>query len=86
MHHTVSRIVSWSAAAVLLGGSSLALAHNCPNEMKAIDAKLATKPNLSKEQMEKVTKLRNDGEAHHKAGKHAESMKDLTEAKKILGI
>jgi hypothetical protein len=74
---------------VLIAGAFLAVsawAHNCPNEAKAIDAKLATKPNLSKEQMEKVVKLRKEGEELHKAGKHAESMKDLTEAKKILGI
>jgi hypothetical protein len=74
---------------VLIAGVVLAAsawAHNCPNEMKAIDAKLSTKPNLSKEQMEKVVKLRKEGEEAHKAGKHTESMKDLTEAKKILGI
>ncbi|HEX7892538.1 MAG TPA: hypothetical protein VF522_24510 [Ramlibacter sp.] len=72
-----------AAGAVL---ASSAWAHNCPNEMKAIDAKLATKPQLSKEDSEKVTKLRASGEAHHKEGKHAESMKDLGEAKKLLGI
>jgi hypothetical protein len=71
-------------AAAALAGS--AWAHNCPNEMKAIDAKLGTKPALSKDVSEKVTKLRASGEAHHKAGKHAESMKDLGEAKKLLGI
>ena len=63
-----------------------AWAHNCPNEMKAIDAKLATKPALSKENADKVAKLRASGEAHHKAGKHDDSMKDLAEAKKLLGI
>jgi hypothetical protein len=74
---------------VLIAGivfAASAWASNCPNEVKAIDAKLATKPNLSKEQMEKVMKLRKDGEEHHKSGKHAESMKELGEAKKILGI
>ena len=71
-------------AGLLLAAS--AWAHNCPNEMKAIDAKLGTKPTLSKENTEKVTKLRASGEEHHKAGKHAESMKDLGEAKKLLGI
>jgi len=71
-------------AGVVLSAS--AWASNCPVEIKAIDAKLETKPNLSKEQMEKVVKLRKSGEDHHKAGKHADSMKDLTEAKKILGI
>jgi hypothetical protein len=73
----------------LIAGLALAgtaWAHNCPNEMKAIDAKLAAKPSLSKENAEKVSKLRASGEAHHKAGKHAESMKDLGEAKKLLGI
>ena len=86
MHHTVSRIVSWSAAAVLLGGSSLALAHNCPNEMKAIDAKLATQPTLSAEHAARVKKLRADGEMQHKAADHNASMKSLGEAKTLLGL
>lgn len=66
--------------------SGFALAHNCPNEMKAIDAKLSTKPNLSAADATKVAQLRADGEAQHKAGKHDESMKSLGEAKKILGL
>lgn len=66
--------------------SGAAFAHNCPNEMKAIDAKLGTKPQLSKANADKVAKLRADGEAHHKAGKHTESMAALGEAKKLLGI
>jgi hypothetical protein len=73
-----------ASAALLFAGS--AWAHNCPNEMKAIDAKLATKPTLSKDNMDKVMKLRASGETHHKAGKHTESMKDLGDAKKLLGI
>jgi hypothetical protein len=77
--------VTFVAAAALFAAGA-AWAHNCPNEMKAIDAKLAAKPTLSKENMDKVTALRASGEAHHKAGKHSESMKDLGDAKKILGI
>ena len=73
-------------AAVLAASAGLALAHNCPNEMKAIDAKLATNPKLSDADMAKVKALRADGEAQHKAGKHDDSMKSLGEAKKILGI
>ena len=73
-------------AAAALSFAGAAWAHNCPNEMKAIDAKLATKPSLSKENMDKVTKLRASGEAHHAAGKHTEAMKDLGDAKKLLGI
>jgi hypothetical protein len=70
----------------LASAAGLALAHNCPNEMKAIDAKLATNPKLSEADAAKVKKLRADGETAHKAGNHAESMKALGEAKKALGI
>ena len=76
-----------SAAFVLFAtAASAALAPNCPNEMKAIDAKLATNPSLSAASAAKVKQLRADGEAQHKAGKHDDSMKSLAEAKKILGI
>ena len=64
----------------------LALAHNCPREMVAIDARMATNPKLSDADKAKVQKLRVDGEAAHNAGKHDDSMKLLAEAKKILGI
>jgi hypothetical protein len=73
-------------AGLALLASGAAWANNCPNEMKAIDAKLATKPTLAKDVQDKVMKLRTEGETQHKAGKHAESMKALGEAKKLLGI
>ena len=73
-------------AVALALAASAAFAHNCPNEMKAIDAKLATKPALSEADAAKVKKLRAEGEAAHKAGNHDESMKVLGEAKKILAI
>jgi hypothetical protein len=73
-------------AASLAFAAGTALAHNCPNEMKAIDAKLATNPKLSDADKAKVTKLRADGETAHKAGKHDDSMKALGEAKKMLAI
>lgn len=63
-----------------------AFAHGCPNEMKAIDAKLATNPKLSEADMAKVRQLRADGEVAHKAGKHDDAMKALGEAKKLLGV
>jgi hypothetical protein len=75
-----------AAAIALAFGSGAALAHHCPNEMKAIDAKLATNPKLADADAAKVKQLRADGEAAHKAGKHDESMKLLGEAKKILGV
>ena len=73
-------------AATLAFAAGAAFAHNCPNEMKAIDAKLATNPKLSEADAAKVKQLRADGEAFHKAGKHDESMKALGDAKKILAI
>ncbi|WP_116472758.1 hypothetical protein [Zobellella maritima] len=79
-------LISALVALVLLGASGTALAHNCPNEMKAIDARLADDPMLSAEDMEKVIELRAEGEALHNAGKHDESMAVLGEAKAILDI
>jgi hypothetical protein len=69
----------------MLFASSFAFAHNCPNEMKAVDAAL---PNakLDANQMAEVKKLRADGEQLHKAGKHAESMAALGKAKGMLGV
>jgi len=82
----VRKTLSVLAAILLAGASTVALAHNCPNEMKAIDAKLSTKPALSPEDAARVQKLRAEGEAYHKAGQHDDAMKSLLEAKKILGI
>lgn len=73
-----------TALFLLMAGT--AWANQCPTMMKAIDDKLATKPTLSKDVSDKVTKLRADGDASHKAGKHADSEKALGEAKKLLGI
>lgn len=72
-------------ALVLALAAGSALAHNCPNEMKAIDAKMPS-VKLSNDHAAKVKELRAEGEAAHKAGKHDESMKALGEAKKLLGI
>ena len=72
-------------AAFLLTMAATALAHNCPNEMKAIDAALQT-TKLSGADLDKVRTLRADGEKFHKQGKHDESMKALGEAKKLLGM
>ena len=65
--------------------ASTALANNCPNEWKAIDAALP-KAKLNDKQMAEVKKLRAEGEKLHKDGKHSESMAALGKAKKILKI
>jgi hypothetical protein len=72
-------------AAALALTASVAFAHNCPNEMKAIDAALP-KAKLNASQTSEVKKLRADGEALHKSGKHSESMAALGKAKGILGV
>jgi hypothetical protein len=65
--------------------ASPAFATGCPGEMKKIDEALNT-ATLSVADKKKVTDLRAKGETEHKAGKHADSMKTLGEAKAILKI
>ena len=76
---------------VLLGLFAMALsasafAFHCPADMKKIDDAMAKNPSLTAEQMSEVKKLRADGEALHKAGKHQESVDTLGKAMKILSI
>jgi hypothetical protein len=66
--------------------SASAFAFHCPMDMKKIDEAMAKNPKLSAEQMGEVKKLRADGEALHKEGKHQESVDTLGKAMKILGI
>jgi len=68
-----------------LAFASIAWAHNCPNEVKAIDAALP-KAKLDNKQTAEVKRLRDEGEQLHKAGKHNEAMATLGKAKGILGI
>ena len=73
-------------AVALTFASSVAFAMHCPKEMKSIDDALAKNPKLTPAQMTEVKKHRADGEAMHKAGKHAESLAELAKAQKILGV
>lgn len=70
----------------LMLASTTAFAFHCPADMKKIDAALSTNPKLSDAQMSEVKKLRAEGEAFHKAGKHQESVDTLAKAMKMLGI
>ena len=76
----------WMTLMALMAFSGAALAFHCPADMKKIDAALDKKPMLSAAQMSEVKKLRTDGEALHKAGKHQESVDTLAKAMKILSI
>lgn len=78
------RTLAIAAAVALL--STPALASHCPKDMKAIDEALAKQPSLTAAQMTEVSQLRAEGEADHKAGKHADSVAKLEKAMGILGI
>ncbi|NBU58438.1 MAG: hypothetical protein EBS23_01415 [Betaproteobacteria bacterium] len=77
------------AKSILLAGlvsfSGVAAAHNCPNEMKQIDAALKVSK-LEASKLDEAKKLRADGEAKHSAGDHDGSMASLKKAKSVLGI
>jgi hypothetical protein len=75
-----------SLFAALLVASQMAWASHCPMDMKKIDEALAKNPKLSAEQLGEVKKLRAEGEALHKAGKHQESVDTLAKAMQLLGI
>ena len=64
------------AAAFVVAFSATALAFHCPADVKAIDNALP-KSNLTSVQKAEVTKLRDEGEAQHKAGSHKESVNTL---------
>ncbi|MBM3394197.1 MAG: hypothetical protein FJY37_06110 [Betaproteobacteria bacterium] len=68
----------------LLAVAGPVLAAHCPRDMKEIDDILATNPSLSAGDLATVKKLRAEGEALHKSGKHGESVDRLGEALKIL--
>ena len=66
--------------------SSAVFAFHCPADMKRIDDALAKSPKLTAEQMADVKKMRSDGEASHKAGKHQEAVDTLAKTMKVLGV
>ena len=73
-------------AAALFAMAGSAFANHCPMDMKKIDEALAKKPSISEAHMSEVKKWRAEGEALHKAGKHAESIEVLGKAMKVLDI
>ena len=80
------KVPAITSAIVAVLFSSAAWAFHCPADMAKIDAALAQQPSISKAQMAEVKKLRAEGEALHKAGKHQESVDTLAKAMKLLNI
>ncbi len=74
------------AAAVLVAMTSPAFAKHCPKDAKIIEQAMSKATGLNKMQMAEVKALHDKGVALHKSGNHAESIKALHEATKILGV
>ena len=75
-----------AAAVVLAFVSGPALAAHCPKDVKRIDAALGKNPSLSSAQMSEVKKLRDEGSALHKSGKHGDAIEALHKAMGTLGV
>ena len=74
------------AAVLAVAVTGPASANSCPKHMANIDRALAANPRLEPAKLAEARKLRADGEALHKQGKHAESEAALGQAEAILGI
>ncbi len=74
------------AVAVLVVMTSPAFAKHCPADAKIIDEALGKATGLTSTQMTQVKELHDKGMALHNSGNHAESIKVLHEATKILGV
>ena len=70
---------------ILFALSAPAMAFHCPADVAKIDAALTAMPDISVAELAEVTKLRNEGEAYHKAGKHQDAVDTLAKALTILG-
>ena len=74
------------AVLILIGMASPAYAKHCPKDAKIINEALGKATGLSSVQMTMIKELRDKGMALHSSGKHAESIKALHEATKLLGV
>ena len=79
----MKKLLTALALTVLMTGT--AFAASCPMHVQKIDEALASST-ASEAVKAEAKALRDEGEALHKAGSHAESMAKLAEAEKLLGI
>ncbi|WP_119300317.1 hypothetical protein [Dongia deserti] len=79
----MKKLITAIALTVFMAGS--AFANSCPMHVKAIDEALATST-ASEDVKAQAQALRDEGQALHEAGNHAESMAKLQEAEQLLGI
>lgn len=74
------------AGAVLVAMASPALAKHCPKDLAIVDQALTKASGMDKMKMTEAKALRDKGDAAHKSGDHAGSIKALHDAAKILGV
>jgi hypothetical protein len=79
----MKKLLTAVVLSLLLTGT--AFANSCPTHVKKIDEALATST-ASDEVKAQAQALRDEGQALHDAGNHAESLAKLAEAEKLLGI
>ena len=79
----MKKLLTALALTAFLGGT--AFASSCPMHVKKIDEALATST-VTEEVKAQAKALRDEGEALHTAGNHADSMAKLAEAEALLGI
>ncbi len=73
-----------AAAVVLIALAGPAHATYCPGLMASIDDALQTASDLSPEQVDKIKRLRDEGDALHRNGNHSESIAMFKKALKLL--
>ena len=79
----MKKLLTAIALSAFLSGT--AFAASCPMQVKKIDDALASST-ASAEVKAQAQALRDEGEALHTAGNHAESVAKLAEAQTLLGI
>ena len=79
----MKKLLTAIALSALLSGT--AFANACPTHVKKIDEALASSSATAEAKAQAQT-LRDEGQALHDAGNHAESMAKLAEAEALLGI
>ncbi len=80
------KTVAVLAAVLAVALAGPAFAGSCPGQIAAVDAAVAKGTKLSAADLASVKKARDDGDALHKSGKHAESVAEIAKAKKLLGM
>jgi len=72
------------AASVTMVLAAPALANSCPILMNEIDLAMASETHADPQVLKQIQDLRAEGEALHKAGKHAQAVEKLEHALELI--